>query len=141
MDEKKAWQKAVENAENELKANPNNVVSRFNFSVALYNIGEYERSTQEFEKVESQLPFRTLWYQIEPIKAYFELGNYQRVFAITDKVLNNYNRAFSELYLIRGEIYKRQENIELARQEFEKAVFYNQNLKKAHEALQSVASF
>lgn len=137
-DEKAAWQNAVENAENELRIDPNNVQHRFNLSVALYNTGEYERSTREFEQVENLLPFRTLWYQIEPIQAYFELGNYDRVFQITDRVLNNYNRAFSELYLIRGEIYKRQGNLEAARQEFEKAVFYNQNLKSAREALNSI---
>ncbi|MCR4324331.1 MAG: C39 family peptidase [Candidatus Curtissbacteria bacterium] len=137
-DEQVAWRKAAELSQNELVNNPSDIYSRFNLSVALYNTGDYQESVREFEEVENQLPFRTLWYQIEPIRAYYELGNYPRVFAITDKVLNNHNRAFSELYLIRGEIYKKQGNLELARQEFEKAVIYNRNLQEAQEALNSL---
>lgn len=132
-DEKTAWKNAVKNSENELESNPNDIYARFNLSVALYNILEYKRSTEEFEKVENQLPFRTLWYQIEPIKAYFELGNYDRVFEITDRVLNYHNRAFSELYILRGKIYQRQGKTELAKEEFRKALFYNSNLKEAKE--------
>ena len=109
-DVKVAWQDAVKNSENQLRSDSNDIYARFNLSVALFNVGDYRRSVEEFEKVENLLPFRTLWYQIEPIQAYFELGNYDRVFEITNKVLNNYNRAFSELYILRGKIYQKQGN-------------------------------
>src|SRR3989344_4182032 len=138
VDEKVAWRKAVRNAETELSNNPNDITARFNLSVALYNVGEYERSAAEFEQVEQQLSFRVLWYQVEPIQAYYELGNYARVFEITDRVLNNYSRAFSELYIIRGNIYKNQGNIEAARAEYQKGIFYNSNLKAAKDALASI---
>jgi len=137
-DAKTAWQNAVENSERELAQNPDDLYARFNLSVAFYNIGAYQKSVEEFEKVEKRLPFRTLWYQIEPILAYFELGNYQRVFSITDKVLNNYNRAFSELYFIRGEMYLKQGNTTAAKQEFEKAILYNRNLKETWLMLNSI---
>lgn len=137
-DEKLAWQKAVENSLTELETNPSDIYSRFNLSVALFNTGVYENSVEEFEKVENLLPFRTLWYQIEPIEAYYKLGNYERVFEITDRVLNYHNRAFSELYILRGKIYQKQGDIELARQEFEKAVLYNSNLKEAQDLLNSL---
>ncbi len=136
--EKIAWQNAVENSENELINNPDDIYARFNLSVALYNIQNYKRSAEEFEKVENQLPFRTLWYQIEPIQAYYELGNYDRVFQITDRILNNYNRAFSELYILRGKIYQKQGNIQAAKNEFEKAVFYNSNLEEAKNLLSAI---
>ncbi|MEX2013108.1 MAG: C39 family peptidase, partial [Candidatus Levyibacteriota bacterium] len=137
-DPKTAWENALRQAQGKLDESPNDIYSRFNLSVALYHSGDYQRSVEEFERVRSQLTFRTLWYQIEPIQAHFELGNYDRVFQLTDGILNNHNRAFSELYLIRGEIYKKQGNTELARAEFEKAVFYNVNLKSAQEALNSL---
>ena len=138
VDEKVAWQNAIENSNSELATNPNDIYSRFNLSVALYNIGDFKKSAEEFEKVENLLPFRTLWYQIEPIEAYFELGNYDRVFQITDRILNNQNRAFSELYILRGKIYQSQENIQSAKQEFEKAVFYNSGNKEAWGLLNSL---
>ena len=136
-DEKTAWQKAVENSEIELNKNPNDTYARFNLSVAYYNVGDYKSSTREFERIEGLLPFRTLWYQIEPIQAYYELGNYDRVFAITDKVLNYHNRAFSELYILRGKIYQKQGRTDEARAEFQKAFLYNTNLKEARDLLNS----
>ncbi len=133
-----AWTKAVKNALTQLETDPDDVFVRFNLSVGLFNIGDYQRSVEEFEKVEARLPFRTLWYQIEPIQAYFELGNYQRVFQITDKVLNNWNRAFSELYFIRGQIYQKQGNSQAASQELEKAIFYNTNYVPAQDLLETL---
>jgi len=138
LNKETAWQNAVKNSKNELFINPNDIYARFNLSVAYFNVGQFEQSAEEFEKVENLLPFRTLWYQIEPIQAYYELGNYDRVFEITDRVLGYYNRAFSELYILRGKIYQKQGNNELAKQEFEKAVFYNANLKEAKDLLNSV---
>ena len=137
-DKKKSWEIAVRNANAALAENPDDMYARFNLSVAYYNSGDYSRSAKEFEKVEEKLPFRTLWYQTEPILAYVKLKNYDRVFAITDKVLNNGNRGFSELYLIRGRIYQEQGKKDLAREEFEKAVLYNKNLLEAQEALNSL---
>ena len=137
-DSKTAWQNAISLSKNHLDQNPDDIYARFNLSVALYNIGDFKSSTEEFEKVENLLPFRTLWYQIEPIEAYYELGNYEKVFSLTDKILNNANRAFSELYILRGGIYKKQGNIGAARNEFEKAVFYNKNLLSAQKALDSL---
>ncbi len=133
-----AWGRAAINAEKEVLSNPDDVYARFNLSVAYERIGEYKRSVEEFEKIESKLSRRTLWYQIDPIQAYFALGKYDKVFALTDIVLNNGNIAFSELYLLRGQIYLKQGNKEAARSEFEKALFYNSNLKAAKDAVASV---
>lgn len=138
LDEKIAWQKAVELSQKKLKINPNDFTAGFNLSVAFYKLGEYQKSVDEFEKVESNLPFRTLWYQIEPILSYYELGKYDQVFQISDQILNNHNRAFSELYILKGNIYLKQGNKNAAGQEFEKAVFYNKNLIAAKDALSSL---
>lgn len=135
LDEEYAWKEAVKISNAQLEQNPDDFYAGFNLSVAYFHLKDYRKSTKEFEKVESRLPFRTLWYQIEPIKSYFELGDYERVFQITEKVLNYYNRAFSELYLLRGESHLKLGEKEKARLEFEKAVLYNKNLKEAIDAL------
>ncbi|EKD86773.1 MAG: hypothetical protein ACD_37C00150G0001, partial [uncultured bacterium] len=46
-----SWQNAVANSKQELAANPNDIYAHFNLSVALYNVGNYEQSVAEFEKV------------------------------------------------------------------------------------------
>ncbi len=138
INEKVAWEKAKDNSLKDLESNPNDVDAGFNLSVAYYKLREYEKSVEEFEKIESRLSFRTLWYQIDPILSYYELGNDEKVLQITERILNNQNRAFSELYILRGKIYQRQGNKELARQEFQKAVMYNSNLKEAQDLLSGV---
>ncbi len=137
-EESVAWQGAVQSAVSSLAKHPDDIYTRLNLSVALYHTKDFKGSVSEFEKVESNLPFRTLWYQIEPILSYYELGNYSRVFEITDNIFTNQNRAFSELYILRGRIYQKQGNKQKAKEEFEKAVLYNSALQEAREALASV---
>lgn len=129
LDIKTAWKKAIKFSENELSKNPDDIYARFNLVVARYNIGEFQKSIEEFEKVENDLPFRTLWYQIEPIAAYYQVGNYQRVFEITDKVFNQANRAYSEAYILRGLSFLELDDKVSAQKEFEKAKTYNKYIQ------------
>jgi len=62
--------------------------------------------------------------------AYQKTGQYDRVFELTDHLINNGNRAFSEVYQIRGEIYQTQGKKAEAEKEFEKVLTYNQNFYK-----------
>jgi len=126
-DEKASWQNALTRAQKEADLDSQNVYAVFNKSTALYHLGDFQKSVEAFEKVEKSLPKRMLWYQIEPILAYKELGNFDKVFQITNHILENGNRAFSELYQIRGEIYLSQGNKQKAKEEFDKALFYNKN--------------
>ncbi len=135
LNEKTAWLAAVNLSNEKLNKNPNDTTARFNLSVAYYRLGDYKKSVEEFEKVENQLSFRTLWYQIEPILAYYELEDYDRVIQISDKILNYHNRAFSELYILKGNIYLKRGDKEAAGDEFQKAVLYNKNLKEPQIAL------
>lgn len=137
-DEQSAWRSALQNAQTQLVTDPNDVYARFNASIAYYHLNDYTSSVNEFEQIEKRLAPRTLWYQIEPILAYEKLGSDDRVLQITDQILNNQNRAYSELYIVRGNIYKKQGNLQLARTEYEKALYYNRNLKAAIDALGSM---
>lgn len=137
-DETVAWKNAQTRAEKEKNLDTENVYPPFNLSTSYYHLGEYQKSVKEFEEVEADLPKRMLWYQIEPILSYYELTEYDRVFAISEKILNNGNRAFSELYQLRGEIYLEKKEEEKARQEFEKAIQYNENYQPAKDALNAL---
>ncbi len=134
-DEKFAWNAAVRLSQEEIAVNPDDVYARFNLSVAYYHTGNYQQSVKEFEQIEARLPFRMLWYQIEPILSYYEIGAYDTLFAVTDGVLKNQNRAFSELYFIRGQAYEQQQRIPQAIAEYRKAVLYNSAYKPAITAL------
>ncbi|MFZ5425057.1 MAG: C39 family peptidase [Patescibacteria group bacterium] len=138
VNEDEAWKKAVKLARQQLEQNENDTYARFNLSVALYNIKEYEAAIKEFEQVETLISKRTLWYQIEPILAYYEIQDYERVFTLTNEILNNNNRAFSELYIVRGNIYRNEGKISEAKSEYEKALNYNVNLEAAKQAINSL---
>lgn len=124
-DENLAWQIALKQTEEELDTDPDNIYTRFNRSVAYYHLSNYDKAVVEYEAVESKLPFRTLWYQLEPILAYYQLGEYDKVLTITENILNNHNRAYSELYYIRYLIYNKRGQTELAEAELAKAHTYN----------------
>jgi len=135
LDLKVVYQKAVERAKRETELDSENVYPIFNQAISYYHLDEYEKSVTEFEKVENRLPRRMLWYQIEPILAYKELKNYDRVFEISNWLFEHGNQAFSELYQIRGEIYLEKGDKEAAKREFELALEYNKNFQPAKEAL------
>ena len=137
-EEATAWAKTVARARQDLSKNPSDIFAGLNLSIALYHLKDFSQAAAEFEKIEDKLSFRTLWYQIEPILTYFELGNDDKVLAMTEKVFRDQNVAYSELYIIRGKIYQKTGNLILAKQEFEKAVLYNKNMLAAQEALLSL---
>ena len=137
-DESASWENALRTAGWELEIDQNDITAGFNAAVARFYLKDYEGAIREFERVEQALPMRTLWYQIEPIEAYFAVGNYARVFSLSDSILNNKNPAFTELYILRGKSYAAQGKLADARNEFEKAVLYNKNSAAAEEALSSL---
>lgn len=137
-DEQAAWANALARAEKERSVDPDNIYPVFNISTASYHLNDYQKSVEAFETVENRLPRRMLWYQIEPILAYQKLENYPRVFEISDRLLNGGNRAFSELYLIRGQIYLAKGERDKAREQFELAIYYNKNYDEAKDALNSL---
>jgi hypothetical protein len=136
--EKIAYDNAVKRAEKELAVAPNDAYANFNLATGYYYKGDYPKAIAAFERAEAGLPWRMLWYQYEPIRAYQRVGNYERVFQLAESVLSNGNPAYSELYQIRGEIYLAQGQKDMARQEFETALYYNQHFTKAKQALGSI---
>ncbi len=135
LDAATAYRKSIQRAEKELTENPQAFYPHFNIATANYYLGEYQQAIDHYEKALPNLPARMLWYQLEPIQAYQKLGEDDVVFRLTDRILTNGNRAYSELYQMRGEIYRKQGNTDAAREEFEKAVYYNKNFQPAKDAL------
>lgn len=133
-----AWQKAADRAQIELGQDPDNLETNFNLSVAYYYLGKFSDSTFILEKIKDRLPEHTLWYQVEPIKAYFEINNFEKVFSLTDKIFQDGNKAASELYLLRGQSLLKQNKPTEARAEFEKAFFYNENSIEAQKSLEAL---
>lgn len=104
-------------------------------SVALYHVGDYAGSVAAFEEAEPTLTKHALWYHIEPIKSLYEVGRYEKVFSLADQIFEDRNLAYTELYVVLGQIYLKQGNIASAKTAFETALQYNKYFKPAQEAL------
>jgi tetratricopeptide (TPR) repeat protein len=125
--EMNAWQDALEQATAQLDENPNDLWAQFNRSVALYQLGRFQESIAAFEQVEGRLPSRTLWYQIQPLLAYYRAGEYGEVMTRTEAILENENAAFSELFVLRAAVLRQQGADPAARQALERAARYNES--------------
>lgn len=137
MDEQVAWKNTLLRAEREAELTDSSF-PEYNMAVANYYLGNYEESVAKYESVAGSLPKRMLWYQLEPIWAMQKLKQHDKILALSQRILDGGNKAFSELYLIRGEVYLAQGNKDAARAEFEKAVQYNVNYQPARDALQNL---
>ncbi len=133
VDEKTAWSNALKNAESR-----NDTYSVFNQAIASYHLANPKETVRLYEQVASQLPARMLWYQIEPIDAYRQLGNTGRVFELSDQILNSGNRGYSELYVVRGKALLGEGRNEEARAQFETALRYHPESLEIQNLLNSV---
>ena len=125
VNEKMAWQQALELAEAELQKNPQALYPAFNKSVALFHMGQFDESIRVYESIENQLPSRMLWYQLEPLLAYYAAGDFETVLQKSQEIINNANRAYSELYYLRGLVYQQQNQPNNAEEQFSLANQYN----------------
>lgn len=138
IDEKVAYENAINRANQELAQNPNSYYATFNLAVANYHLENYDLAAKQYEQIEYQLPPRMLWYQLEPYEIFMKTGNYDKVWSMTDIILNGGNQAFSELYYMRGEILEARGDAVGARGQYELAVYYNQNFQKAKDKLSTL---
>lgn len=126
LDEKTAWEKAKALAVSQSQNDPLDIYAVFNLSVAEYQLGDVLSSIAAFELVEGRLPSRMLWYQIDPILAYYKNGDFDRVLQMTQRILENNNRAFSELHYLRALIFEARGQTDQANQAFQLVDEYNQ---------------
>ena len=135
-----AWENAASVAQSQITADPSDIRANFNLSVADYYLGNYAGSVAQFERVQSSLPLHTLWYQMEPIEAYYEIGKYATVFSLANSILSNGDPIYPELYVLEGQAYEKEHNIPAARTAFEQALTYNKNLVSAQTALAALGA-
>lgn len=124
-DETTAWQTALQLSQSQLQSNPQDIYASFNASVASYHLGEYQQSIDYYEPIKNELPFRMLWYQLEPLLAYYQIEDYPTVITTANAILQNQNRAYSEVHQILGHIYADQGLTDLSNQSFQQAKRYN----------------
>lgn len=136
----KMYENSQKLADRDLVANSNDVFALLNRAESLLGMQKFQEAKESFEKAESLgLPRRALWYLTWPVKIYRELGEYDKVFALAEKVFTSGAVPSSEYYYERGLVYLAQNQKEKAKIEFNLALQYQPNFKFAKEALEKIS--
>ncbi len=136
---KAMYQKTAKMAQGDISQNDSDMYAWFNLGASLYELGEYQKAKEAFEKSRSiGWPNRMLWYQIQPIQTYNALGEYQKAIEMADIALWGNNDSFAEAHLEKAIAYKGLGDKGKARDEVNKALFFYPNFEKAQDFLASL---
>lgn len=120
-----AWEQALVISDQAIEADPADIYSYFNRAVAHYHLGQYEDSIESFEAAKDQLPDRMLWYQLDPLLAYYQVGDYDTVLRTSQTILDNQNQAYAELHYLQSLVYQGRGQTDLAQAALARAHTYN----------------
>lgn len=137
-DETANRQRALETAVAETQANPQNAFAWFNLGSNLNYFDRYVEAAEAFDKARQiGLPWRMMFYQFGPYRAYFNAGRYQDIIAVADAVLNA-RPDLEENFFWRGWARYMLGDREAAVADFRSALEVNPNFDDAQSALAAV---
>lgn len=139
MDDAIMWQNALQQAQIELDAQPDNAFRWFNLGTAHTALEHYEAAAAAFDHARSiGLPRRMLWYQFGPYEAYYQIGRYEDVIVLADVALDK--PYIEEVLYYRGLAHAALDHKAAARQDLEAASAFNPRFTPAVAALAQLNS-
>lgn len=130
------WEAALARAEEHAQAHPDDVYAWFNVGTNLTHLGRYEEAVEAYRRAEAiGWPRRMLWYQVGPMEAYYHVGAYDKVIALTDQVMRQTNQV-EEVWYWRGMALRALGQADAARQAFERSLSLRPSYAPPREALQ-----
>jgi hypothetical protein len=137
MDDATMYTRAVQRAQEEIKANPQNAFAQHNLGTSLNGLGQYTPAAEAFDKARMiGLPWRMLWYQFGPYVAYLQVGRYNEVIALADATLSQVND-LEESHYYKGLALRALSREAEAKAELQVALSFNPNYLDAQQALQA----
>jgi hypothetical protein len=135
LDDTAMWQRSLAAAESAAQANGQDPFAWFNVGSSLDALGDYQRAAQAFDQARNiKLPWRMLWYQFAPFRAYYEVGRYDEVIALADATLAQ-AKSVEELFFWRGRALQAKGDVEGARAAWRTALEFNPHYAEASAAL------
>ncbi len=129
------WQRSLERAQAEAAANPGDPFAWFNLGTSLTHLGRYADAASAFDQARViGLPWRMLWYQFEPLQAYYESGRYDELLALADSVIATAGN-IEETFYWRGRALQATGDTAAARTAYQRAAELNSNYAEPRQAL------
>lgn len=135
------YQKALETAQREARENPQNGFAWFNLGTANSLLGNYPAAAAAFDQARQlNLPWRMLWYQFEPFRAYYETERISDLTALVNSNLQTLGNGFvEETYYWQGKVYETQGDTLRAQNAYRQAIQQNSRYQAAIDALEQVS--
>jgi tetratricopeptide (TPR) repeat protein len=139
LDDAAMWGGSLETARAAVQAQPKNAFAWFNAGTSLLALGRADEAAWAYDQARQVgLPWRMLWYQFGPLEAYYSVGRYDEVIALTNATLRHAN--IEELYTWRGLAELAKGDANAARGSFQRALQFNAGYAPAAAAMQSLAA-
>ncbi len=114
---------------------PGDAFKWFNLGTDLVGLGRYDEAAAVYDQARRLgLPWRMLWYQFGPFRAYYETARYREVVALADATLKTTNN-LEEVWYWRGMGLKGLGDVAGARQSWQRALQLNKNYRDPADAL------
>ena len=108
-----------------VQAQPNDPFAWFNLGSDLVALGRFKEAAQAYDRARRiGLPWRMLWYQFGPFRAYYETGRHDEVIALANATIATAKQA-EEAYYWRGLAEKAKGDANAARASWQKALELN----------------
>lgn len=135
LDDGAMWARALAGAETTVKQQPENAYTWFDLGTDLVALGRFQEAADAYDRARRiGLPWRMLWYQFGPFRAYYETGRYDEVVALADATIATAQHV-EELFFWRGLAQKAKGDPAAARVSWQRALELNPNYTDAREAL------
>ena len=135
LDEAAMWERALAAAEAEVAQQPDDPFAWFNLGTDLTALDRFDEAASAYDRSRQLgLPWRMLWYQFGPFRAYYETGRHDEVIALADATLRTAKHV-EELFYWRGLAQQAKGDLPGARTSWERALELNPNYAAAQAAL------
>ncbi len=122
----------------EVNDNPQDAYAWFNLGSSYASVELWSDAAGAYDQARLLgLPWRMLWYQFDPYRAYYQVGRYDDVLALAEATLAT-TLEVEETFYFKGVALQALGNLEGARQAYQQALDFNPNYMAARQAISSL---
>jgi len=138
LEETAMWRHALAGDLAEAEANPRDAFAWFNLGTDYVALGDFKAAAEAYDTARRmKLPWRMLWYQFGPFRAYYEVGRHQEVVSLAEATIKTAVHD-EELFFWKGRSQMALGDMAGARASFEQAVKLRPSYQDAQSELAGI---
>jgi len=138
LEETAMWQRALAEDLAEVQSNPKDAFAWFNVGTDHVALGDFKAAAEAYDTARRmKLPWRMLWYQFGPFRAYYEVGRHKEVISLADITIKTAVND-EELFFWKGLAQKALGDLVGAKASFEQAVKLRPTYQDAQSELAGI---